>query len=104
MVCAYGAFVKVQSLRNPAKTIVTGNAESAFHTEFTVQSRLEDGRSVDARLDLLVETAGGFYIVDHKLSHKPVVNADEMIALLQDGGWWKQTNHSNNLIICKRAC
>ncbi len=61
-------------------TLKTLWPESVFHTELTVQSHLEDGRSVDARLDLLVETADGFYIVDHKLSHKPVVNADELIA------------------------
>ncbi|NNM55508.1 MAG: UvrD-helicase domain-containing protein [Spirochaetales bacterium] len=53
--------------------------KSVFHTELSVQSLL-DGRYIDARLDLLVETEAGFYIVDHKLSEKPASNPDETIA------------------------
>lgn len=54
--------------------------ESVFHTELTVRSSLGDGRYIDARLDLLVETETGFYIVDHKLSEKPDTSPDATVA------------------------
>jgi ATP-dependent exoDNAse (exonuclease V) beta subunit len=54
--------------------------ESVLHTELTVRSNFGDGRYIDARLDLLVETDACFYIVDHKLSEKPDASADATIA------------------------
>ncbi len=42
--------------------------ESCLHTELPVLVDAGNGQYIDARLDLVVETAEGFHIIDHKLS------------------------------------
>jgi len=53
-----------------------------LHTELSVTAPLSDGTGqiIDARLDLLVETDSGFYIVDHKLTEKPVTDLADFAA------------------------
>jgi ATP-dependent exoDNAse (exonuclease V) beta subunit len=49
--------------------------QGIFHTEMNLRVPIQDnpplGQYIDARLDLLVETPDGYYILDHKLSEKP---------------------------------
>jgi len=73
-----------EDIRNAAVSMISSMKshwpESVFHTELTVRSSIGEGRYIDARLDLLVETGEGFYIVDHKLSEKMGVSPEETIA------------------------
>lgn len=50
-----------------------------LHTELsvTVPSLSGTGQIINARVDLLVETEAGFYIVDHKLTEKKIANTKD---------------------------
>jgi len=57
-----------------------------FHTELSVSVPVQDGSGqiIVARLDLLVETDAGFYIVDHKLTADSIIDMNEFAGKYQN--------------------